>query len=343
MRPSSSDSSELHELGLSEYDDSTESSPLTAGMLHVSFENEVHGALTEIRRASVDHLPTNRGSNRSVSPVLQWSLLALAGLIVVDLVALFYVCHMFNTVFEDRGTPSSFEFADPYIGLKALYESGEAVSSTIEPIINRPRLSAQVYANEPDRPAPRGERDHWIDGWGTVSPNERRLHVTPEVHTIAQFRAIDFGMEDCHLVLTIPPATDESGHANTQLEAGASFSMHLQSHLDVFRLETDAPIDPAALTYRTRPRVAEKVATVHAHAISEGGEVAIYRFPCARASLHTFEVACTEGFPECLVDAWSSQNTTLGKSVPGLWGVDGVLITDFVFLAGINVIQYQTV
>ena len=126
------------------------------------------------------------------------------------------------------------------------------------------------------------------------------------MHTIAQFRAIDFGMEDCHLVLTTP---GEPGHMD--LEAGASFSMHPQSHLDVFRLTTDAPIDPAVLTYRTRPKGAEKVATLHAHAISEGGNVALYRFPCARASLHTFEIVCAEGFPECLVDAWSSQNTTL--------------------------------
>ncbi len=109
----------------------------------------------------------------------------------------------------------------------------------------------------------------------------------------------------CHLVLTIPtaePGTAVLGthHASTQ------------SHLDIFRLTADTPVDPAALTYRRRPKGAEKVVTVHAHAISGGGDVAVYRFDCPRASLHTFEVACAEGFPECLVDAWSSQNTTFG-------------------------------
>ena len=85
----------------------------------------------------------------------------------MDLIAFTYVCHMFNTVFEDKRISGDVEFANPYIGLKELYESGQLVSSKIEPIINRPRLSAQIFVNEPDRPAPRGERDHWIDGWGT--------------------------------------------------------------------------------------------------------------------------------------------------------------------------------
>ncbi|KAM5531428.1 hypothetical protein V8D89_014885, partial [Ganoderma adspersum] len=315
MPMSPSDSPEYYELGRPEYDDSTESIPLTAGMFPVSFEFVVNRSLTSLRNGPPPGYIPRRSSNHSISSLLQWGLLALAGLVLIDLVAIAFVCRMLDTVFKDRGTPAGLEFADPYIGLKELYESGQVASSTIEPIINRPRLSAQVYVNEPDRPAPRGERDHWIDGWGTLSPHERRLHVTTEVHTIAQFRAIDFGMEDCHLVLTIPGSTD--------LEAGASFNMHPQSHLEIFRLTTDDPIDPAALTYRKRPRGAEKIATVHAHATSGGGDIAVYRFQCPQASLHTFEVACAEGFPECLVDALSSQNTTLGKSVPRLWMADG--------------------
>ena len=129
---------------------------------------------------SPDYVPKHR-TNHSISPLLQWGILVLAGLVVIDLVAIIFVCRMFDTVFEDRGNLAGLKFADPYIGLKELYESGQVVSSNIDPIINRPRLSAQVYVNEPDKPAPRGERDHWIDGWGTLSPHERRLHVTPEV------------------------------------------------------------------------------------------------------------------------------------------------------------------
>ncbi|KIP09677.1 hypothetical protein PHLGIDRAFT_34312 [Phlebiopsis gigantea 11061_1 CR5-6] len=40
----------------------------------------------------------------------------------------------------------------------------------------------------------------------------------------------------------------------------------------------------------------------------------VARFPCPRASVHTFEVACA-GDAECLVDVWSSQNRTWGMDI----------------------------
>ena len=47
--------------------------------------------------------------------------------------------------------------------------------------------------------------------------------------------------------------------------------------------------------------------------LDAGKETGISRFPCARGSLHTFELACHD--PEdvdCLVQIWSSQNYTWG-------------------------------
>ena len=128
------------------------------------------------------------------------------------------------------------------------------------------------------------------------------MRDVPQIHTVVQFRAIDFGMEDCHPVLTLPPA-------GVPLEQGASFAMHPASRFDVFRLGTDKPIDIKKLSYRTKPKVAEKVATLEARV---NGDTLMHRFPCAWSSLHTFEVACAEG-SECLLDTWSSQNTTYGE------------------------------
>lgn len=116
-----------------------------------------------------------------------------------------------------------------------------------------------------------------------------------------QFHAIDFGMEDCRLVFTFPPLTGP-------LEDGASFSMNPSSHFDVFRLATARPLDIKRLSYRTRPQIVERVAALQARV---GGETEIHRFPCPRGSLHVFEVACVEG-EDCMVDTWSSQNTTYG-------------------------------
>ncbi|TFK82242.1 hypothetical protein K466DRAFT_500655 [Polyporus arcularius HHB13444] len=211
---------------------------------------------------------------------------------------------MFDTVFQDKDFALNLEYANPYIGLKELYESGKLNSSEIAPILIRPRVSAQVFVDQPDKLAPRGEHDYWDETWGMLSPNERRLHVTPKVHTVVQFRAIDFGMEDCRLVFTLPKL-------GAQLEDHASFSMHPASRFDVFRLAVERPIDVKKLSYRTKPKVAEKVATLQARM---DGDTLIHRFTCPWSSLHVFEVACAEG-SECMVDTWSSQNATYGVNL----------------------------
>ena len=91
---------------------------------------------------------------------------------------------MFGTVFQDKDFAGTLEYANPYIGLEELYQSGKVNSSYIEPIIIRPRISAQVFVEDPDRLAPRGEHDYWHETWGMLSPNERRLHVTPTVSAL---------------------------------------------------------------------------------------------------------------------------------------------------------------
>ena len=109
-------------------------------------------------------------------------------------------------------------------------------------------------------------------------------------------------MEDCQLVFTLPAL-------GAPLENPAWFTMDAGSRFDVFRLAAERPLDVKKLSYRTKPKVSQKVATLHAH---PNEETEIYRFPCPRASLHVFEIACAEG-SDCFLDAWSSQNTTYGE------------------------------
>ncbi|KAJ2966014.1 hypothetical protein NUW54_g13930 [Trametes sanguinea] len=194
-------------------------------------------------------------------------------------------------------------YASPYIGLDALYASGKVNASKVNPITIRPRISAQVFVNEPGKLAPIGERDYWHETYGMMSTHERRLHVTSEIHTVVQFRAIDFGMEDCHLVFTLPPL-------GVPLEKGASIEFNPSSRFDVFRLESERPVDLHKLSYKTRPKVLEKVAVGVNPRADE--ETLIHRFPCPRASLHVFEVACADG-SDCMIDTWSSHNTSYGK------------------------------
>lgn len=111
-------------------------------------------------------------------------------------------------------------------------------------------------------------------------------------------------MEDCALVIRLPGADD-------RIETKEPFRFNSQSALDVYRLDASKPLDVRTLSYASRPRIQEKVATVTPRA---GEETEVARFPCAWSTLHTFEIACASGAgSECLLDVWSSQNTTWGE------------------------------
>ncbi|CDO70536.1 hypothetical protein BN946_scf184573.g4 [Trametes cinnabarina] len=270
-------------------------------LLHSS----VSFALSEGRNHEYDEpSPENKPlwaqpSGRSPTVVTVMFIL-LAVVASTDLIALFYMSRILNTAYADLGT-AGLEYANPYHGLAELYSSGAVQPPTIKPLLNTPRVVAQVFSDRPEELAPIGEHDLFTKAFGTLSPHEKHLQVTVKTNTIAQFRTVDFGMEECSLVFRLPG----SGH---RIESKEPFQFDPRSVFDIYRLESSKPLDVRTLSYRTRPPMKEKVATISPRA---GEDTLITHFPCSWSSLHTFEVACAEG-SNCLVDVWSSQNTTWG-------------------------------
>ncbi|KAI0773144.1 hypothetical protein BD413DRAFT_472806 [Trametes elegans] len=207
-----------------------------------------------------------------------------------------------NTVYADVST-AELEYASPYYGLAELYSSGTVQASRIDPILNIPRVVAQVFSDRPDELAPVGEHDVFTKAFGSLTPHEKHLKVSANTRTVAQFRTIDFGMEECELVIRLPGDGDP-------IESEEPVQYNPRSKFDVFRLDAPKPLDVRKLSFKTRPLVKEKVATVSPGA---GQQTHVATFPCPWSTLHTFQVACAEDSEsECLVDVWSSQNTTWG-------------------------------
>ncbi|KAL6306347.1 hypothetical protein BKA93DRAFT_153763 [Sparassis latifolia] len=235
---------------------------------------------------------------------LSFVLTLLLVVAAVDILSVIYISHIFQTYYADENAGlNELEFANPNVGLDALYKSGIVNASRIEPILNTPRLVAQVYHDHPSRLAPTGEHEYYSAWFGTLSPHERHLQVDPNTHTIVQFRAIDFGMEECALVLRLP-GVDE------KLEGKDPFLVDSRSMLDFYSLDVPRVLDVKKLSWRTRPSRGNKVSTL---LVRTEAETEVARFPCPWGSLHTFEVACAKG-SQCLVDVWSTQNTTWGRS-----------------------------
>lgn len=108
-------------------------------------------------------------------------------------------------------------------------------------------------------------------------------------------------MEECSLVIQLPGNGDP-------IESKEPFQFNPSSSFNVYRLDAPKPLDVRTLAYNTKPPAKDKVHTVTPRA---GEETVVSRFPCVWGSLHTFEITCTKG-SDCLVDVWSSQNTTYG-------------------------------
>ena len=116
---------------------------------------------------------------------MRWTIAAVVVVSLIDVFSVLYLAHANATVFRTKDFTSKLEYADAYMGLKEMYSSGRTSNAKIQSILMRPALAAQVYPNEPRKLAPRGERDYSNPTGARLSPNERRLHVTPDVRLVA--------------------------------------------------------------------------------------------------------------------------------------------------------------
>ncbi|KAH9837916.1 uncharacterized protein C8Q71DRAFT_568715 [Rhodofomes roseus] len=243
-----------------------------------------------------------KSSSRFARPLWQYALATLLLVALTDLAFLAYISRIFATEYFDA---ADLPLANPYIGLKELYELGRVEPDRIEPLLNRPRVATQVFRDEPDRAGSRGEHEVWNTMMGTLSPYDRHLLIDDMTRTIAQFRAMDFGMEECSLVLRLPGPSD---HVEGKDQPALS-STALQ--LQICPLDIPRFLDVSAVTWNARPRCA---APPTAFTAAVGAELEVLpRFACAWGTYHSFEVGCAEGSSEeCLVDVWSNHNQTWG-------------------------------
>lgn len=122
--------------------------------------------------------PASQAPPKSTSTLLWWTAALLSVFIVADLVAYLYI---FRSVLGMAETAvSELEFRNPYVGLAELYSEGGLNASRYDPIVNIPRVAAQVSSAEPDKVFPEAEH-RYLSNFGTMSPNDRHLQVSSSV------------------------------------------------------------------------------------------------------------------------------------------------------------------
>lgn len=218
------------------------------------------------------------------------------------LLAITIVCTVldFSMIFWDRflrvdprsaSTSNELErlpFQNPYLNLEILYKNPDFKSSAHDPIINTVPVIAQVSNREHQTIFSPFQRYKSVVQ-SKAPTYERRLIVTNELESIAQFRVLDFGMENCSLSLTVPPRNSTEDTLYTDL--GDSVV------LDVWSLPARHKLDLFNLSWSKLPQPRAHIGQMNA---SYGKTYHTPSFQCESQSYQTFAISCSS--PGCLVN-----------------------------------------
>lgn len=118
--------------------------------------------------------------------------------------------------------------------------------------------------------------------------------------TFAQFRVLDYGMENCSLVLRIPEFGSE-----------AMEIARVGSTIDVWSLAVDGKVDLQTLSYRTLPRRIDKVGSFTPR---YNTTEQLPSFSCESGTYHAFLLTCPQGArkEDCWVDVTSTKEKPIG-------------------------------
>ncbi|KAH8109251.1 hypothetical protein DFH11DRAFT_1515854, partial [Phellopilus nigrolimitatus] len=208
-----------------------------------------------------------------------------------------------------------------YMGLEKLkYDPAEEAQRVFA---NFPFLLTQISEAEPKRVWP-DDPIQRLTSIGTVSPDTRHFMLTPKISSVAQFRAVDFGYENCSL--------------HFALQVSSTEELPLQGvAVDIWTLDAPTRLDAAHISWSSRPPRKELYETLTF--FPNTSTTSDRTWKCAWGEFQTFEFACAQrGEQErCNVDFWQSPKiSTLGELVC-LYSLKIIRLT--VFLPGVTLTQ----
>ncbi|PPR06250.1 hypothetical protein CVT24_000922 [Panaeolus cyanescens] len=221
---------------------------------------------------------------------------------IIDIYAFFSVGKILLDARNTVRDPDTMELRNPYIGLDELYSFQSIKPSAYAPIINEPRMAAQVSPAEPKKVFPFDEH-RWLSDFGRLSPPDRRTKVTSDVHTIAQFNVLDYGMEKCALAVRLPNRGDVLPHQYTLPTSRDTV------RLNICQLDAHRPLKERTLSWATKPACSRDLGVIEAKV---GGEVEMQPFYCKSGDYLTYQISCAEESFGCDIDVWTNQNQTWG-------------------------------
>jgi len=239
------------------------------------------------------------GIGNGTKDFLRYGLFIIAACTVLDSILLLVLGYRYAKTVLFPADPAKLETPSTYINFDLLYDNGTKTNSHFIPIQALPRALAQVSSREPAKIYPQWPVS-FLAQYGSVPYNDRRLLVDPEISTFVQFRALDYGMENCSLVLRIP-----------QIDSDAMEVARIGSTIDIWSLEVNSKIDLLKLSFNTLPR---RVSKVGVFTPRYNTTEKLPSFTCPSGTYHAFLLTCPDGArkEDCSVDVTSTREELVG-------------------------------
>ncbi|KAF5353571.1 hypothetical protein D9757_013707 [Collybiopsis confluens] len=233
------------------------------------------------RRSQSTHSSEN--SNR----IIYWSTVIIVICALVDVVA--FLCTSstsFRSSDADAGLTrwhrtvdvESLPFKNMYAGLSRLYSDLNAPKSIRDPISNVPKRLFRVDTSSPTSPrVSLISKAHNKIKYGNIWLNDQAFEVTPSIMTIAQFRILDWGMDNCTLKFNAVPETGSTTTTTVQVDIWKRLSDRM------------VPLDDGMLFQAPRTEY------MGSFALPVPGSNLSIPFACHSGSLETFEFSSKVG------------------------------------------------
>ncbi|KAK0235553.1 hypothetical protein EDD85DRAFT_78212 [Armillaria nabsnona] len=164
-------------------------------------------------------------------------------------------------------------------------------------IVNFPDVVALVYETDATRHVYEDTSRQWRATLGTVFPDDRHIIVSAAVSTVVQFFHLDYGMENCSLMLSVPPPS-HGFDPEVIIQEGSSIDVWLLESTWSERLVRVAAGEVA-------PQRKTLVATIQ----TEGNQTVatVENFLCPSGDLTLFEIACAKSSNgPCHLEFWQN-------------------------------------
>ncbi|KAI0331102.1 hypothetical protein GY45DRAFT_663289 [Cubamyces sp. BRFM 1775] len=125
--------------------------------------------------------------------------------------------------------------------------------------------------------------------------------LVTQVSTVAQFRHLDYGMEECRLTITIP--TSDTGFDPAVI-------LRKPANVDIWFLNNSQELNPAM--HGSWAPVASRIGfyTTLSLPSSDSVEHMTPAFACPSGGFTTVELACATTSPDCYLDFWQRPSST---------------------------------